>query len=143
MLPKVNFYVLSSQSEQGRQLFACKLAEKAFRLGFKAYILTDTRQQAQQLDILLWTFRANSFVPHEIYQDDLPSLANAVIIGTQQAPEAWQHTLINLSTYCPEQIHQSEQIFELLDNDETHKQAGRKRYRLYQQQGITPNTHKM
>jgi len=143
MLPKVNFYVLSSQSEQGRQLFACKLAEKAFRLGFKAYILTDTRQQAQQLDTLLWTFRANSFVPHEIYQSDLPSLTNAVIIGNQQAPEAWQHTLINLSTFCPEQIHQSEQIFELLDNDETHKLAGRKRYRLYQQQGITPNTHKM
>lgn len=143
MLPKVNFYVLSSQSEQGRQLFACKLAEKAFRLGFKAYILTDTRQQAQQLDTLLWTFRANSFVPHEIYQSDLPSLTNAVIIGNQQAPEAWQHTLINLSTFCPEHIHQSEQIFELLDNDETHKLAGRKRYRLYQQQGITPNTHKM
>ena len=143
MLPKVNFYVLSSQSEQGRQLFACKLAEKAFRLGFKAYILTDTRQQAQQLDILLWTFRANSFVPHEIYQSDLPNLANAVIIGTQQAPEAWQHTLINLSTYCPEQIHQSEQIFELLDNDETQKQTGRLRYRHYQTLGITPNTHKM
>lgn len=143
MLPKVNFYVLPSQSEQERQLFACKLAEKAFRLGFKTYILTDTLQQAQHVDKLLWTFRANSFIPHEIYQDTLPGQANAVIIGTLQPPEAWRHTLINLSTYCPEQIHQSEQIFELLDNDETHKQAGRKRYRWYQQQGITPNTHIM
>lgn len=143
MLPKVNFYILSSRSEQGRQHFACKLAEKVFRLGFKAYILTDTRQQAEQIDKLLWTFRANSFVPHEIYRDSLPDLANAVIIGTHQAPEAWRHTLINLSTHCPEHITESEQIFELLDNDETHKQAGRKRYRVYQQQGITPNTHKM
>ena len=143
MLPKVNFYILSSRSEQGRQLFACKLAEKAFRLGYKAYILTDSLNQAQHIDKLLWSFRANSFIPHEIYRDSLPDKSNAVIIGTQQAPDTWQHTLINLSTYCPEQITRPEQIFELLDNDETHKQAGRKRYRQYQQQGITPNTHKM
>lgn len=143
MLPKVNFYVLSSQSEQRRQTFACKLAEKAFRLGFKTYILTDSVQQAQQMSNLLWTFRASSFVPHQIYQDDLPNTANAVIIGRQQPPPPWQHTLINLSKKCPEKITQTELIFELLDNDETHKQAGRQRYRHYQTLGITPNTHKM
>ena len=143
MLPKVNFYVLSSQSEQGRQAFACKLAEKAFRLGFKTYILTNSMQQAQQMDNTLWTFRASSFVPHEIFQGSLPNIANAVIIGTQQAPTPWQHTLINLSTLCPEQIDQAGQVFELLDNDETQKQAGRLRYRHYQTLGITPNTHKM
>ena len=143
MLPKVNFYILSSQSEQGRQAFACKLAEKSFRLGFKTYILTNSLQQAQQMDKLLWTFRANSFVPHEIYQHSLPSTANAIIIGTQQPPAPWQHTLINLSTHCPEKIELAEQIFELLDNDETQKQAGRLRYRQYQTLGITPNTHKI
>ncbi|NYT47466.1 MAG: DNA polymerase III subunit chi [Candidatus Methanofishera endochildressiae] len=143
MPPKVNFYVLSSQSEQGRQAFACKLAEKAFRLGFKTYIQTNSLQQAQQMDTLLWTFRPNSFVPHEIYQDTLPGTANTVIIGTQPAPVSWQHTLINLSTHCPENITQAEQIFELLDNDETQKQAGRLRYRHYQTLGITPNTHNM
>lgn len=141
--PKVNFYILSSQSEQGRQTFACKLAEKSFRLGYKTYILTNTLSQAQQMNNLLWTFRANSFVPHGIFQGDLPSTSNAIIIGTQQAPSPWQHTLINLSTDCPEQITQAEQIFELLDNDETQKQAGRRRYRHYQTLGITPNTHKI
>ncbi|RLA21962.1 MAG: DNA polymerase III subunit chi [Gammaproteobacteria bacterium] len=141
--PKVNFYILSTQSEHERQLFACKLAEKAFRLGFKSYILTHSMHQAQQMDNILWTFRASSFVPHEIFQDSLPSTTNAVIIGTQQAPDPWQHTLINLSTVCPEDIMQAEQIFELLDNDETQKQAGRLRYRHYQTLGITPNTHNM
>ncbi len=143
MLPKVNFYILPSHSEQGRQAFACKLAEKAYRLGYKTSILTNSIQQAQQMDKLLWTFRANSFIPHEIYLDTLPSIANAVIIGTHQPPDPWRHTLINLSTRCPENIGHFEQIFELLDNDETQKQAGRKRYRNYQTQGITPNTHKM
>ncbi|NOR80494.1 MAG: DNA polymerase III subunit chi [Methyloprofundus sp.] len=142
-MPKVNFYILSSQSEQGRQVFACKLAEKAFRLGLKTYILTNSLHQAQQMDKLLWTFRANSFVPHEIFQDNLPSTANAVIIGTHQPPAPWRHTLINLSTDCPVQVEQLEQIFELLDNDETQKQTGRLRYRHYQTLGITPNTHKM
>jgi len=143
MLPKVNFYILSSQSEQGRHIFACKLAEKAFRLGFKCYLAVDNMQQAERLDRLLWTFRAHSFVPHAVYQDDLPSTNNAVIIGTQQAPEFWRHTLVNLSSRLPENIEQSEQIFELLDNDETQKQAGRERYRQYQSLGIDINTHKM
>lgn len=143
MLPKVNFYILSSQSEQGRHSFACKLAEKAFRLGFKCYISVDNQGQAERLDRLLWTFRANSFVPHVIYSDSLPNLANAVIIGTQQAPEQWQHTYINLSTTLPHNIEKSTQIFELLDNDETQKQAGRQRYRQYQALGININTHKM
>lgn len=142
-LPKVNFYILPSQSEQARQAFACKLAEKAFRLGYKTYILTNSLQQAQQIDKLLWTFRANSFIPHAIYQKELPNSANTLIIGTQQAPAEWQHTLINLSTTCPEQIPQAEQIFELLDNDESQKQAGRLRYKHYQSLGIVPNTHKM
>ena len=142
-LPKVNFYVLSSQSEQARQGFACKLAEKAFRLGYKTYILTNSLQQAQQVDKLLWTFRANSFIPHEIYQETLPSTNNAIIIGTHQPPAPWRHTLINLSTTCPEQIEQATQIFELLDNDETQKQPGRQRYRHYQSLGIVPNTHTM
>ena len=142
-LPKVNFYILPSQSEQARQAFACKLAEKAFRLGLKTYILVNSLQQAQQVDKALWTFRPNSFVPHAIFQDSLPDTVNTVIIGTQQPPAPWQHTLINLSTTCPEQITQLEQVFELLDNDETQKQAGRLRYRHYQTLGITPNTHKM
>lgn len=143
MLPKINFYILPSATEQGRQIFACKLAEKAFRLGYKTYILTDSMQQARQIDSLLWTFRAHSFVPHALYQDSLPSVANAVICGTQQAPLAWQHTLINLSSDCPEPLTAFTQIFELLDNDETQKIAGRKRYRHYQKQGIVPNTHKI
>jgi len=143
MLPKVNFYILPSQSEQGRLLFACKLAEKTFRLGYKAYILVDSAQKAQHLDRLLWTFRANSFVPHAVFQENEPNIANAILIGTQQSPTAWQHTLINLSTHCPNTIEQSEQIFELLDNDESQKVAGRQRYRHYKSLGITPNTHEM
>ncbi len=143
MLPKVNFYILSSQSEQGRHNFACKLAEKAFRLGFKCTILVDNLEQAERLDRLLWTFRANSFVPHVIVQNELPSTNNAVIISTQQALEGWQHTLINLSTKLPGSIEQSKQIFELLDNDEAQKQSGRERYRQYQTLGININTHKI
>lgn len=143
MPPKVNFYLLSSHSEQGRQLFACKLAEKAFRLGFKSYILTHSLSQARQIDTLLWTFRPNSFIPHTLFQSEQPNIANALIIGTQQPPALWQHTLINLSTQCPEKITSFEQIFELLDNDETQKQAARLRYRHYQTQGISPHTHQI
>ncbi len=142
-MPTVNFYILNSDSERERQFFACKLAEKAFRSGFKSYILTDSSYQAEQLDRLLWTFRPNSFVPHALNNTPLPNSANAILIGEQTAPECWQHTVINLSQHCPEAMGASENIFELLDNDEARKQAGRLRYRQYKEQGFPPKTHKI
>ena len=71
-MPEISFYVLPTESTQERQLFACKLVEKAYRSGVFSYVLTDSLEQSQQLDDLLWTFRAGSFIPHQIYTDQLP-----------------------------------------------------------------------
>ncbi len=139
----VNFYVLPSSSEQGRLNFACKLAEKAYRAGNKIYMQTENEIQKNKLNDLLWTFRAGSFVPHQEFPLNELDETNKVLIGTIEAPEGWQQTIINLSSHCPENPELAERILEILDNDETVKNAGRKRYRHYQQSGFNINTYKM
>ena len=141
-MAEVSFYILPTESLADRYLFACKLIEKAYRSGSFCYVLTDTAEQSQIIDYLLWTFRAGSFIPHQIYTGELPEIEKVILIGSLDVPEQWQKTLFNLSSNFPEPGSQTERILEILDNSEATKEAGRNRYRRYQQAGMTVTTHK-
>ena len=142
-MAEVSFYILPSESTQERYLFACKLIEKAYRSACFCYVLTDNAEQSRQLDDLLWTFRAGSFIPHQIYTGELPDFEKVILIGSLDAPAHWQKTVINLSAHCPEELDKIERILEILDNSAATKELGRNRYRQYQQSGISITTHKM
>ena len=134
----ISFYILPTQSQQERYLFTCKLIEKAYRSGCFCYVLTDTAAQSQRIDDLLWTFRAGSFIPHQVYTGDVPLVAQ-VLIGSLPPPIEWQKTVLNLSSHCTE----ATRVLEILDNSEETKSVGRERYRTYKQIGHTLTTHKM
>jgi DNA polymerase III subunit chi len=142
-MAEVSFYILPSESLQDKYLFACKLIEKAYRSGHFCYVLTDSADQSRIIDDLLWTFRAGSFIPHQIYTGKLPDLEKVILIGSLDAPEKWQKTLFNLSSRYPEIGPQTERILEILDNSEITKAAGRGRYRQYQQSDVAITTHKI
>jgi DNA polymerase-3 subunit chi len=134
----ITFYVLPSQSQQERYSFTCKLIEKAYRSGCFCYVLTDDNTQSQRLDDLLWTFRPGSFIPHQVYTGDIPVIPQ-VLIGSVAPPEAWQKTVLNLSSHCVD----AERVLEILDNSEATKSVGRRRYQHYKEAGHKLTTHKM
>ena len=142
-MPDVSFYILSSASEQERCLFACKLAEKAYRNGACLYLRTASEEQNRLLDDLLWKFRAGSFIPHRICNGEAPANANRILIGTGAAPQNWQKIIVNLSPQAPDNLEQAERILEILNADENIRQAGRQRYRQYQQLQLAITTHHM
>ncbi len=142
-MPDVSFYILPSASEQERFVFACKLAEKAYRNGEYLYLYTESERQSRILDDLLWTFRAGGFVPHQVYSGEAPAHANRILIGTDSAPQNWQKIIINLSPHAPDILERTERVLEILNADETIKQAGRQRYRHYQKLQLAITTHKM
>lgn len=138
---EVSFYVLSSTGMQERYRFACKLIEKAYRSGCFCYVQTDSPQHSHTLDELLWTFRPNSFIPHQIYQGETPEFPNTVLIGNQPAPGQWQKTILNLASNPPADLSNTERLLEILDNNEQLKEMGRQRYRYYKQLGLSLQTH--
>ncbi|MEY4768531.1 MAG: hypothetical protein RL637_1170 [Pseudomonadota bacterium] len=142
-MTEVSFYLLSTEAEYQRQLFACKLIEKAYRSGCFCAILTDSETYSHTFDDLLWTFRPNSFIPHEIYQGKNPNFANTVIISHSQIPLNWQRVILNLSSTIPPELTQTQRILEILNNHSTVKQFGRQRYRQYKELGFTLNTHQI
>ncbi|MDP2902472.1 MAG: DNA polymerase III subunit chi [Methylovulum sp.] len=139
----VSFYLLPSDAAQQRHQFACKLIEKSYRSGCFCYVLTDTAEQSRFIDDLLWTFRAGSFVPHQLYTGELPAIETVILIGSRNPPGHWQKNVINLSSQCPENFQQAERILEILDDSEDTKAAGRQRYRQYKEAGIAVATHKI
>ena len=144
-MAEASFYILPSQSLHERYLFACKLIAKAYSLGQYCYVYTDSPQQCQQLDTLLWTFKDTSFIPHQIYDDqnDIPDYQQSILLGTRPAPKKWQTLIFNLSSKYPEDLTQTKRILEILDNNEALKQMGRQRYRQYEKNGFKMTSYKI
>lgn len=143
-MTRIDFYILRSADIRNRQLLACRLTEKAYRLGHSVYLHTDSPTQSRVMDELLWTFRAGSFVPHAISgKEQGGQQFPPVLLGNDSAPGCNHGVLINLSPDLPAAVDRFERVVELIDQDESVRQAGRRRYRFYQENDYPLTTHKL
>ena len=142
-MARVDFYVLSQSGEQAQQLFACRLAEKAYRLDNTVHILTQDRATAERIDDLLWTFRDGSFVPHHLSRPGAGSDQSPISIGHDPAEVETRDLLINLADDIPDCAGAFPRIAELVTSDETSKQKSRRRFAVYRDQGHQLDTHKV
>jgi DNA polymerase-3 subunit chi len=140
-MAKVAFYVLSQPGEQARQVFACRLAEKAYKLENTVHIHTGDQATAERIDDLLWTFRDGSFVPHELARPGADS--SPVTIGSDSGSIEGRDLLINLSDDIPGYAGAFPRIAELVTSDEPSRQNSRKRFAAYRDQGHQIDTHKV
>lgn len=138
-MTRIDFYLLQDSAAE-RLRFACRLAEKAYRTGSRVYIQTASRDQAAQLDELLWTFRAGSFVPHTL-AGTAGAAAAPVVIGAQDAPGAAAELLVNLAPAVPQTFRDYQRVAEIIDQNDDNKKAGRERFRFYKDNGCEPETH--
>ena len=136
-MARVDFYVLSQSGEQARAGFACRLAEKAYRLENTVHIQTASRADAERLDEMLWTFRDGSFVPHHVVGRD--QLESPVTIGSDGDAIEGRDLLINLCDEIPAIAGSFPRIAELVTSDA--KQQSRHRYAQYRDQGHDIETH--
>ena len=139
-MTKISFYILPSNSASDRQVFACRLAEKAYLQGHHVYIHTSDAAQTDTLNKLLWSFRSDSFVPHTINADQNDA-DTPVIIGHAAPPPRLMDVLINLDDeQQPLFFSQFERLAEIIDDNEPVKQAGRSRFQFYKQRGYELET---
>jgi len=139
-MPQVDFYILQTPNPLEKERLACKLAEKAWQQNYRVFIYAESSTHAQQLDNLLWTFRQDSFIPHEIYIDSVQSTMPIYIgYGSRIATE--MTALINLTDTVPNFFFQYQRIAEIVENTETAKSLGRERYRFYRDKQLELKTH--
>lgn len=141
-MTRVDFYVLGAAGDRARQQFACRLAEKAYRLDNTIHIRTTDQQAAEQLDELLWTYRDGSFVPHELSTGNIEPQA-PITIGQQDSPRQKTDLLINLTDEIPEGCEAFPRVAEIVTSDEDARLRSRQRYARYRELGHTLETHKL
>ncbi|WP_454783495.1 DNA polymerase III subunit chi [Legionella sp. WA2022007384] len=139
---RVDFYLLASDQNDARWLLACRLLEKAYAKGHKVYVLCNNKQDAELLDELLWTFKEDSFIPHNL-QGEGPEPPPSIQIGYEGEPRGFNDILFNLSDHIPNFYSKFKRIIEIVINIESDKELSRKHYRDYRVNGCNLYTHQI
>jgi DNA polymerase-3 subunit chi len=140
-MTRIDFYVLPDDSVDAQHIFACRLAQKASKQGHRVYIHTESESQSKKLDELLWSFSATSFVPHTMKSDECAN--TPVYINHSGDPLDIHDVLINLTPNTPDCFGRFERFAELVNQNESVKQAGRERFKFYKSRGYPLQTHKI
>ncbi|HEX5840998.1 MAG TPA: DNA polymerase III subunit chi [Pseudomonas sp.] len=126
---------MSSATAAERLRAACQLAMKAWRAGLPVFVRGCDAQQCAELDELLWRFKAESFVPHSLHQDDAQA---PVVIGLDEQPAHAQGVLINLSSSLSPHVEDFSRVIEIVNQEPELLNACRENFRSYRQRGYDP-----
>lgn len=151
-MTRIDFYILADAAPRSRALFACRLADKAYRMKHPVYIHTESEQHAAHMDDLLWTFSQGSFLPHALSHQVSAENTPPIVIGhSTELPTT--HTdmlasgqpnatmLINMASDVPLFFSHFERVAEIIDQSPEQKRIGRERYRFYRDRGYELQSH--
>ena len=144
VIKKVDYYLISNQVTDAKYKLASRLSNKLLRLKQKTLVVTDDKEQCENLDRIMWSFNDTSFVAHDhLNQNSTPSKINISPIKevTLEALSDDFNVLINLSNTVPDFSDQFTRIAEIVESDESAKALARQRFKLYKKQGFELNTH--
>jgi DNA polymerase-3 subunit chi len=128
----IDFYILGHSDEHARFNFACRLSEKVYGEGHQVYIHVENAEQAQRLDDLMWSYKPEAFLPHNLVTDEQPA---QVQIGWQDHPAHHFDVMINLSSPQPTFFSRFARVLEIVIQDETVLAQTRKHFKFYKDRG--------
>jgi len=137
-MTRIDFYILTDTSGVTRELYACRIAEKASQMGRKVFMHSESAEQSQRVDDMLWNFRAGSFVPHSLHGNGSTS---GVTIGHDMEPIDNTDVLINLAQTAPVFFSRFERVAEIVDQAPQNKDSARERFRFYRDRGYELQHH--
>ncbi len=140
MNTQVMFYIMPDEAldEKALHMQVCWQAANHYRNNQRVFIYTENQAVAHQIDELLWSFDADSFIPHNLVGEG-PKNGAAVEISWQ-APTSRRPVLINLSSNVPNFSGQFSHIIDFVPGDESLKQQARDRFRACRQWGFNVET---
>ena len=139
MEPKAVFYILKNEELKARNLYVCRLIDKAYQNERRVYVYAASQEEAESFNTQLWTFHDISFVPHEIYRPEI----NAPVAIGWETPAANFDVLVNLTLNVPPFFAAFNHIIEVIPNISEIKAKGREKYKYYQGQKIKLETHEI
>lgn len=154
----VDFYILGDADLARLQAYACSLASDSWQSGKRVLIQTDSSEQSQLVDSMLWDLHSTAFIPHGIATLEPIDQQQPVLIAHQKITDSEFQHVINLSSrpcdivsgnnssgeLSPGDVNDTVaaiKIDEILNQDEQRKQCGRLNYKIYRDLGYTLKHH--
>lgn len=146
-MTKVDFYILPEDSIEQRHVFACRLAEKAHKLGHHIYIHSEDSTQAELMDQLLWSWRNTSFLPHSIESvntecnQQSPARVRIGVDNIRPTTPYANGLMINLSSGVPDFFSSFDRVAEIVVQQTQVTTNTRANFRFYRDRGYQLDTH--
>lgn len=137
---RVDFYLLNSSEPQALYLVVCRLLEKAYQRGHRVFVYCESQKNAEYLDELLWTYKDDSFIPHNL-QGEGPEPPPPVQIGYGAEPRGFNDILLNMALSVPPFFSRFRRIMEVVAANDASKEISRTHYREYRSKQCDLHTH--
>ncbi|MGP4715743.1 DNA polymerase III subunit chi [Psychrobacter sp. T6-6] len=145
---KISFYVLSESKAQDFLGFICQLTQTALNKSAQSLlILVEDKALLSGLDTALWAQDATSFIPHQCLLDNQTDVDMAasksvtpVLLGNHM-PTDFNGIVLNTTSHPVNDFMAAtsnakpSRVLELIKPDTASTQAGRDKYKAYQQSG--------
>jgi DNA polymerase-3 subunit chi len=138
------FYIVEQQtpqnSPQGFEAYVLFIIRHFVSQGAKVYLNTDSKQQAEYWDDLLWQQKAEQFMAHHLIGEG-PKNGTPLEVGYSQLKPSWNRQLvINLAKDNTNFAGTFTQVIDFVPCNEKEKQLARERYKQYRQAGYQMQT---
>lgn len=143
-MTRIDFYILPGSQAQDRLLFTCRLVEKAYKIGHQLYIHTDDEQTAMRVDDTLWSYRTDSFIPHQRIDKAAATCTPApapIEIGHNHDPQQHHDILINLAHKTPPFFSRFQRVAEVVVQQPDILESSRESFAFYRARGYPMHTH--
>ena len=122
--------------------YACRLLRKAWASGARV-VVTAEAGLLEELDVSLWTFAAQEFVPHCRQQGSDAALieASPVLLSTAPAEAPHHDVLVNLGAEVPDGFERFARLIEVVARDDADRARARARWRHYADHGYALVRH--
>lgn len=139
---RVDYYLLDQSAPQVIVDYTCRLLSKAYDAGLRVFVLAESPEQCVAIDQHLWVSSDSNFIPHSIAGSNEASAAlTKICIGAELPAASGYDFLVSLQHKDNIEGADFARVAELVSSDEAHKQAARKRYAAWRDQGAELNLH--
>ena len=113
-----------------------KLLEKVLERGHRAVVLADSKERVEILNTILWTYEANSWLPHGSASDG-PSEAQPIFLTAEEENPNGADVLVTIDGRQPTKIDGFVRIIDMFDGQSKDLVlAARLRWQTYKDQGF-------
>lgn len=116
--------------------YSCRLLKKVLAADMRAVVIAEPAT-LQALDAALWSLGTSEFIPHCLADAPEPTREASPIWLVQAVPASAPHeVMINLGMAVPDGFERADRYLEVISTEAQDAEAGRKRWRHYQAQGV-------